>query len=234
MPTINRQVSKDDALGPRKVARHEVRRILRQRILSGECKVGSKLIQGQLAKDFGVSVGVIREALLELQAWGLVETHDNRGVFVSGWNVERLLECFDIREALEGLAARLCSGRLSQPAYVHLRELAEEVHQDSIQAKWDAASRLDREFHHQITEHSNNSTLLRLTQSYRFMNKMVTIGKPGNYPDETRRSHLAILEAIYQNRPDEAERLAREHVARPRKLIAELAASGKFNLDWLS
>ncbi|HWB54520.1 MAG TPA: GntR family transcriptional regulator, partial [Tepidisphaeraceae bacterium] len=197
MTIANKPLPKREGLGPRKIARHEVRRILRQRILSGECKVGSKLIQGQLAKDFGVSVGVIREALLELQAWGLVETHDNRGVFVSGWNVERLLECYDIREVLEGLAARLCSGRLSRPAYQHLRELAEQVNLDSIQQKWDAASRLDREFHHQITEHASNNTLLRLTESYRFMNKIITIGKPGTRPDETRESHLAIIEAIY-------------------------------------
>src|SRR5262245_44250981 len=96
----------------RKLARHEVRRVLRQRILEGKCRAGTKLVQGQLAKDFGVSIGVVREALLELQAWGLVETKDNHGVTVRGWNLERLLESYDIREMLEGLSARLCCGRL--------------------------------------------------------------------------------------------------------------------------
>ena len=84
----------------RKVARHQIRVDLQQRILNGEWRPGSKLIQQQLAKEFGVSMGLVREALLELQAWGLVETHDNRGIFVRRWNVDRLLEAYDVGKGL--------------------------------------------------------------------------------------------------------------------------------------
>jgi DNA-binding GntR family transcriptional regulator len=218
----------------RKLARHEVRRILRQRILDGECEAGTKLIQGKLAKDFGVSIGVVREALLELQAWGLVETKDNHGVTVRGLNLERLLESYEIREMLEGLAARLCCGHLDSSSHDQLRELAEEIYAASVNDDWDASCRLDREFHHRILQISANRTLLRLTDNYLFLGKMVWWGKPSSIPDETLRAHMEILTAIHLNQPQEAERAAREHVAVARRSIAEQAANGKFEPHWLT
>ena len=83
----------------RMVARHEIRDSLQRMILDGEQQAGSKLVQQQLAKRFGVAQGVVREALLELQAYGLVETVDNRGVFVSELSGQKLLDAFDVRES---------------------------------------------------------------------------------------------------------------------------------------
>lgn len=216
----------------RKVARHEIRRVLRQRIFDGVCRPGSKLIQQQLAKDFGVSMGVVREALLELQAWGLVETHDNRGIFVREWNLERVLESYDVREALEGVAARQCCGRLTDESFVGLRDMVEQIYQLAEAEEWDRNAKRDREFHHRIVELSANRTLLRLTDNYRFISKVIWVGRPGSAA-ETREGHRQIIEFIRLNRPLDAERVAREHVARGRRQVQELVASGKFDPHWL-
>ncbi|WP_428939197.1 GntR family transcriptional regulator [Fontivita pretiosa] len=218
----------------RRLARHEIRLILRDRIFNGECRAGTKLIQGKLAKDFGVSVGVVREALLELQAWGLVETQDNRGVTVSRWSVDRLIESYEIREVLEGLAARRCCGRMDDGSYSRLRDLAQQIHDASIGDDWDTSCRLDREFHHCLIQLCGNRTLLRLSDSYRFLGKMMWWSRP--YPDSaiTLQKHLEILDEIHQNHPDAAERAAREHVAVARRKIQELAAQGKFEPHWLT
>jgi DNA-binding GntR family transcriptional regulator len=231
---LPQQQSVRPVVSTRKLARHEVRRVLRQRILEGKCRAGTKLVQGQLAKDFGVSIGVVREALLELQAWGLVETKDNHGVTVRGWNLERLLESYDIREMLEGLSARLCCGRLDSGSHDNLHHLAEQILQANEKDDWDTSCRLDREFHHQILQLSANRTLLRLTDCYLFLGKMMWWGRPGTIPAETFRAHLEILNAIHLNHPDEAERAAREHVAIARRSIAELAAKGEFEPHWLT
>src|SRR3954468_10733826 len=84
------------------LTRHHIRENLQQMILSGERRPGSKLRQQELAELFGVAQGVVREALLELQAYGLVETIDNRGIFVSRLDKEKLLEAFDVRAVHEG------------------------------------------------------------------------------------------------------------------------------------
>jgi DNA-binding GntR family transcriptional regulator len=230
---MTRSNSRKSDTSPRKMARHEIRKVLRDRILDGECGAGTKLIQGKLAKDFGVSVGVVREALLELSAWGLVETHDNRGVTVSTWNIERVLESYDIREMLEGLAARLCAGRMDDRAYAELKQLTERIFNAGL-ANDISSARLDREFHHRIVVMSGSRTLLRLSDSYRFINKMMWIGQPSSIPEGTRQKHLEILDAIYLNRPEVAEQAAREHVAVARRSIAELAAAGKFDPEYLA
>src|SRR5687768_15592395 len=111
----------------RQVARHRIRASLRQRILNGEWRPGTKLKQQRLAKDFGVSMGLVREALLELQAWGLVETIDNRGIFVREFSAQRLLEAYEVREALEGLAARRCCGRIPTEQVTELEAMAERM-----------------------------------------------------------------------------------------------------------
>jgi len=232
---VSQQQSSPRALvSKRKLARHEVRRVLRQRILEGQCRAGTKLVQGKLAKDFGVSIGVVREALLELQAWGLVETKDNHGVTVRGWNIERLLESYDIREMLEGLSARLCCGHLDSSSHDQLHQLAEQILQANEKDDWDTSCRLDREFHHQILQLSGNRTLLRLTDCYLFLGKMMWWGRPGTIPGETYRAHLEIIDAIHLNHPDQAERVAREHVAIARRSIAELDSKGEFEPHWLT
>src|SRR4029079_9354424 len=85
------------------LGRHRVREKIEQMILNGEPQPGHRLLQQHLAKKFGVAQGIVREALLELEAYGLVEAVDNRGVFVSQLNADKLLESFDVREVLEGL-----------------------------------------------------------------------------------------------------------------------------------
>src|SRR3954451_6879240 len=99
------------AVASPQTARHRVREDVRRLILSGELKPGTRLTQQQLAKRFGVAQSVIRESLLELQFTGLVESIDNLGIFVSELDTEKLLQAYEVREMLEGLAARSCCER---------------------------------------------------------------------------------------------------------------------------
>ena len=95
-------------LAPRgdKNSRHRVSEEIEQMILAGTLRPGQKLLQQQLAKQFGVALGVLRESLLELKAIGLVDIIDNVGMFVAELDARRVLEAFEIREVHEGLAAR--------------------------------------------------------------------------------------------------------------------------------
>jgi DNA-binding GntR family transcriptional regulator len=219
------------ATAHRTVARHEIRDTLQQMILNGEKQAGSKLVQQQLAKRFGVAQGVVREALLELQAYGLVETIDNRGVFVSELSTQKLLDAFDVREIHEGLAVRLCCDRITRIEIRELVEMVQTAHALARQDKAMEAASLDRELHQRLTHISRNSMLIRLAENYRVLGKVIQMSRD---PDAVRDEHLAILKAIEEGRPDEAERLMRTHIRIAKNALKEQIAQGKFIPRWLA
>ncbi len=79
---------------------------IRERILRGELVPGSKLVEADLAEQFGTSRGPVREAIRELAREGLVAELARRGTFVSTLTEHDLSEVYAIREALELGACR--------------------------------------------------------------------------------------------------------------------------------
>src|SRR3954470_13864328 len=146
-------------------ARHRVREDVRRLILTGELRPGTRLTQQQLAKRFGVAQSVVRESLLELQFSGLVEMVDNLGIFVSELDTNTLLQAYQVREMLEGLAARICCDTASRADIKALTDLADRIHQTGVAGQDVERGKLDREFHHKTIVLSQNKILERLTQA---------------------------------------------------------------------
>jgi DNA-binding GntR family transcriptional regulator len=212
------------------VTRHHVRDALQRMIISGERRPGSKLRQQELAEHFHVAQGVIREALLELQAYGLVETIDRRGVFVTKLDREKLLEAFEVREMHEGLAARLCCDRVTRAQVRQLMDMAEEIYQLGTAQKLTEMGSLDRGLHSQLIHLCGNKMLARLADNYRVLGKFVRADRD---PTAVRDEHLAILQAIGDGRADDAERLIRQHVAAARLAVEKQLDSGDFEPQWV-
>ena len=215
----------------RRVVRHRVRQRVQEMILSGRCRGGSKLVQQELARELGVAQGVVREALLELQACGLVETVDNRGMFVSRLNAEKLLESYDVREVHEGLAARLCCDRITRRQVRALRETAERISSLAGEGKFDEMASADRDLHQRIIQIAGNSSLIRLAENYCVLGKIV---RGNRDPYVVREEHLAILQAIEDGRGDDAERVMREHIRAGKRAIEEQLARGEFVPQWVA
>src|SRR5688572_33032286 len=95
-------------------ARHRVRERLQLMIHSGQIKPGQKLVQRKLATEFNVSKSLVREALLELRGLGMIDEIDKRGMFVGEQSRRRLVESYDVRAVLEGLAVRLCCDHITR------------------------------------------------------------------------------------------------------------------------
>jgi DNA-binding GntR family transcriptional regulator len=87
--------------------RHEVLEALRASIVNGRLAPGARLIERELISMMGVSRTVIREALRQLEAEGLVDVVPNRGAIVRELTVEEARDLYAIRALLEGLAARM-------------------------------------------------------------------------------------------------------------------------------
>lgn len=213
-----------------RVARHHVREEIQRRILSGESKPGERLSQQSLAKELGVAQGAVRESLLELQWLGLVESVDHLGVFVGHLDVSRIREAYQIREFLEGLAARLSCDHAGRADIAGLRELADNILKLAHENRLEEMGSLDRKLHFHIIELSRNVILLRLAETYRVLGMTVRASRD---PQIIHEEHLSIVEAIEQNSPEDAERAARLHVAGARQMIEDQARQGKFIPRWV-
>src|SRR6202142_2297615 len=154
------------------VARHEFRDEIQRRILSGESKPGQRLSQQHLGREPGLAQGTEREPLLQLPGLRLVASVDHLGVFVDNLDASRICEAYMVREVMEGLAARLACSHASRLDITELRSMADNIHK-LAQMKDDQAASLDRGFHLRITELSRNSTLIRLSQTYRVLGMTV-------------------------------------------------------------
>jgi DNA-binding GntR family transcriptional regulator len=212
-----------------RVARHEVREEIQRRILSGECQPGERLSQQSLARELGVAQGTVRESLLELHWLGLVKSIDHMGVFVDKLDVDTVCEAYQVREVLEGMAARLACKNAARADIDELRERADTIFR-MAQDKDNETASLDRSFHLHITELSRNSTLLRLSQAYRVLGMTVRAYRD---PAIIYAEHLHIIEAIAHDFADEAERQARKHVMGARESIEALAKEGEFVPEWV-
>ena len=199
-------------------------------ILSGQRRPGERLIQQELARRFGVAQSVVRESLLELQISGLVRAVDHLGVFVSELGPHELLQACEIREVLEGLAARLCCQHAGRGDIQQLRDLAQDIHRLGRQGRKGPMGAGDREFHNRIIQISRNAVLQRLTEGYRMVGLLVRAERS---IEDVRDEHLAILQAIEDNRPNDAEDLARRHVRAACRALEAKVAGGSFSPQWI-
>lgn len=216
--------------------RHRVREKLQEMILNGKIPSGTRLRQQELAAKFGCALGVVREALLELSGVGLVEVVDNSGAFVPELSVKTVLEAYDVREALEGIAARLCCDHASRQDLRELSKLAErqyELNLQSEQKKQNIESQLnamDRQLHCRMLEISNNKMIQQVALRYHVLDAIWAPNDRGckAVHDE----HMAIIQAIEDNQPDLAERLTRQHIHAGKQGLERSISSGKIKLAW--
>lgn len=187
-------------------------------ILDGKLRPGDPLRQVPLSKEFEVSQTVIRESLQTLEQHGLATSAENLGFVVREFGRQELIDAYRVREVLEGLAARLCCRKASPDDVDSLREMAHQIHAKSGKRMRKARSGLEYSFHQRFLEISGNDTLMRLSVGYRFVGNLVVTDRD---PDELLKEHLAVVDAVANNTPKEAERLARLHVSNSAESIGQ-------------
>jgi DNA-binding GntR family transcriptional regulator len=131
---------------------------LRAQILGGTLAPGTHLVEGALAKSFGVSRSPIREALSQLAYEGLLERHD-RAMRVRVLRAEDILELYEVRIALERAAARAAAERRTE---LDLGRMGGTVETMLGLAADDTEPRakLSHAFHFAIWRASHNATLV--------------------------------------------------------------------------
>jgi DNA-binding GntR family transcriptional regulator len=184
---------------------------IQRAILEGALQPGDRLPQIQLAQQYGVSQSVIRESLQTLEQYCLVAGANQKGFVVREFDQQGLVDAYRVREVLEGLAARLCCRKANRDDVEWLESTAKQIHASSKKGNRLDRSDLEYQFHQRLLSIAGNEMLARVSFGYRFVGNLVTTGRSS---DELLEEHLAVVAAIAANKPEEAERLARLHVAR--------------------
>jgi DNA-binding GntR family transcriptional regulator len=179
----------------------QVHRNLLGEIVAGRRPSGTVLRETDLAAELNVSRTPIREALRRLAADGLVEIHANKSAIVRSLSAEQITNVYQVREALEGMAAQLAAGRLSPDELARLDRLAQGVEaagEERGESYREACHRLDVELHRLIAARSANPVLAREIERFHDLVQLMRdrIGGEEGALALAHRQHLAILAAL--------------------------------------
>jgi len=203
---------------------------MRRRIISGGIDPNVPLSELALAEEFHVSRTPVREALKQLQTEGLVEIRPRVGTFVTTPSRREITELFEMKELLEGAAARLLAQRGRVPEIDRLEENLRQADAAVARDDRERYAVLVQEFHDLLIIGADNG---KLEAHYRtLMNQLAyprlvttSLSQPGR-PLQSDREHHLVLELITAKDGDSAEQVMREHVrASRRALLAGLQSS---------
>ncbi len=179
----------------------------------GTYKPGDRLVESDLAEQFGVSRTPIREALQRLETQSLL-TRDGRSLIVASLDHNQLAELYVVRTELEGLAARLAAKHATPEEVRVLDDLVEE--DQKFVNEPDKLARANRRFHKQIHLASHNRYLVQqLDLVHRTMALMETTslavkGRGAAALEE----HANIVSAIKSGNGDRANLAIKEHISK--------------------
>jgi DNA-binding GntR family transcriptional regulator len=187
---------------------------LRRRILEGEYPAGMPLRQAILAEELGISRIPFREALILLEAEGLVQMEAHKGAVVAGFSPEEIVELFEFRALLEPALLEKSAPRLTETDYDELdailREYSEELRTRNP-GRWGA---LNTALHSVLYRRAGSprmlatvDQLLQSTDRFARMQLYYTDGR-----ERAEREHLEIVTECRAGNVKKAARLLRSHI----------------------
>ncbi|MEU0207467.1 GntR family transcriptional regulator [Streptomyces canus] len=187
---------------------------LRQAILHGEMAPAQRLVENELAEQFGVTRASIRAALIDLEAQGLVERIRNRGSRVRVVTVEEAVAITECRMVLEGLCAAKAATLASDEQLAELTALGTAMTKAVADGEPMTYSELNQELHARVREFSGQRTavdLLERLNAQLVRHRFQLALRPGR-PQHSLNEHLAMIEAIRARDPQAAEKAVRAHL----------------------
>ncbi|MGW1465535.1 GntR family transcriptional regulator [Streptomyces sp. NPDC002308] len=188
---------------------------LRQAILRGEMAPAQRLVENELAEQFGVTRASIRAALIDLAAEGLVERIRNRGSRVRVVTVEEAVAITECRMALEGLCAAKAAVLATGAQREELTGLGEAMAKAVAEGDPLTYSELNHQLHTCVREFSGQRTAVELLERLNgqlVRHQFQLALRPGR-PQQSLNEHLAVIEAIVAGEPQAAEEAVRAHLS---------------------
>lgn len=205
---------------------NQIADLLRERIINGYLRPGTPLIERELAEQLGVSRIPVREALMQLEAEGLVVGRSN-GRCVIELTERDIQELYQVRLVLEKLAVRLAAQNINEAGRVTLCAKAQEMQTAIINNDHRAYRRNDLETHRLIWEMSGNAHLVRALQAMLGPIFMLVSRHADHFDwSETRSLHDDLIKCICAGDVEGAEANIERHIENARQRSLKLFARG--------
>jgi len=189
--------------------------LIKDEIISCKLQPGTLLVERQLCESLDTSRTPVREALQRLAHDGFVDYITGKGATVSYVTYENVIEIYNLREVLEGLACRLCALLIDDDQLKILEGLFMQRLQSIQEKNYQEIILNDFEFHCCIINNARSERLKCLINNIQDQIKRITYYGKGNEEEIAKATilHQKIFEAIQSKDAKSAEILMKEHVA---------------------
>ena len=201
---------------------------LREEIVTGQLAAGTRLRQNEVAQRFGVSTTPVREAFGLLQSDGLVQIDPHRGVTVFLPTIQDLIEHYEIRMALEMLAAEKAAVHFQGQDAPPLVALLDEMLTTSNAVRY---VELNHQFHLRLYRPGGRSRLVMMIEELRNASLAYNhLYAAADVPRDAERldaEHREILAACQANDPVRAANAVRHHIQQTITHVTKLLEQGR-------
>jgi DNA-binding GntR family transcriptional regulator len=195
---------------------------MRNHIIDGRFAPGQRLVEADLTEQFKISRGPLREAVRRLAAEGLVDITHNRGARVKRLDHGEVISLYEVREVMEGLAARLAAERASAAERKAIKASFDDMAKALAANDVRRYIALNSNFHALILGAAGNAPLQAAIT--RLQTPVLRLQFESMMTDavvkESFEEHRDIVNAIVGKNPNAAERLMRHHIRRSKEMIS--------------
>ena len=188
--------------------------LLSRHILTQQLKPGEKLREEQLAQKLGISRTPLRDAINRLGNEGFVEMTPRKGASVKKYHIEDVIEVYDIRIALEGLATKLATPHVEKKELKRLSKLFKLKNVDTL-------LKADMKLHNYIISRCGNKKLVKILDN---IQTLVQVFRVMGCTSQERakkatEDHNAILKALIDRKASTAEQAMKRHIVNTKHSI---------------
>ncbi len=204
---------------------------IREAVISQKLKPGSPINETELAKKLKMSRTPIRESIQHLAADGLVDIIPRRGAFIRLFGVEDIFRCYEVAEALEGMAAYLVTkryshGEIDEEKLKKLDRLVTQMEMNIEKKDGVAWASNDDLFHVSIYSMCGNISIIEFLDKIKGQLNCV-LWFMSRYVDKeaSNREHREIVKAIIAGDAERARKFMQEQFSRVRRQLKEIQLS---------
>lgn len=203
--------------------KNSIYQAIKKKITSGEIPPGAVLVEREICNKYGLSRTPIREILWYLNSDGLVRKDSSGGYVVRNISIDDIINIFQSREAIEGVAARLACAKGDNQFYSEIGELKNILEQVDIEKNPQEGVKYGTELHDLIIRAANNPFLSEFYKKLRTISALTRNITQRSVEIEKKSLgfHLAIIKALEQRDEEQAEYLVREHLRRTCRLLID-------------
>ncbi len=195
---------------------------LREAIVAGHYRPGSRIVADQLAQELGISKVPVREAIVRLVGEGWLQIKAHSGATVPELSPDEILETSMLRAATEGLATRLAGDHVTPAGLKQLHAHLDRMEQAARDPQ--RYPRLNYDFHLLAFESCPYPSLKAMAASLLAKTyRLAPVRVHPEYLPESQQQHRELVEALSHRRGEQAEQIVRHHVEQSGRLLWQFA-----------